>query len=31
MGYVKTTHHYLKVAIDSLNKGGVIHYHETSS
>ena len=29
MGYVKTTHHYLKVAIDSLNKGGVIHYHET--
>ena len=29
MGYVKTTHHYLKVAIDSLNRGGVIHYHET--
>ncbi len=29
MGYVKTTHHYLKVAIDSLNHGGVIHYHET--
>lgn len=29
MGHVKTTHHYLKVAIDSLNKGGVIHYHET--
>ena len=29
MGYVKTAHHYLKVAIDSLNKGGVIHYHET--
>lgn len=29
MGYVKTTHYYLKVAIDSLNKGGVIHYHET--
>ena len=29
MGYVKTTHHYLKVAIDSLNEGGVIHYHET--
>lgn len=29
MGYVKTTHHYLKVAIDSLNKGGVLHYHET--
>lgn len=29
MGYVKTTHHYLKTAIDSLNKGGVIHYHET--
>ena len=28
MGYVKTTHHYLKTAIDSLNKGGVIHYHE---
>ncbi len=29
MGYVKTTHHYLKVAIESLNKGGIIHYHET--
>ena len=29
MGYVKTTHHYLKVAIDSLNNGGIIHYHET--
>ena len=29
MGYVKTTHHYLRVAIDSLNKGGIIHYHET--
>ena len=29
MGYVKTTHHYLKAAIDSLNKGGTIHYHET--
>lgn len=29
MGYVKTTHHYLKVAIDSLNKNGTIHYHET--
>lgn len=29
MGYVKTTHHYLKVAIDSLNRGGVLHYHET--
>ncbi len=29
MGYVKTTHHYLKVAIDSLNEGGIIHYHET--
>ena len=29
MGYVKTTHHYLKVAIESLNNGGIIHYHET--
>lgn len=29
MGYVKTTHHYLKVAVDSLNGGGIIHYHET--
>ncbi|MCQ2970152.1 tRNA wybutosine-synthesizing protein 2 [Methanobrevibacter gottschalkii] len=29
MGYVKTTHHYLKIAIDSLNKGGILHYHET--
>ena len=29
MGYVKTTHHYLKAAIDSLNPGGILHYHET--
>lgn len=29
MGYVKTTHHYLKTAIDSLNKNGILHYHET--
>ena len=29
MGYIKTTHHYLNVAIKSLNKGGIIHYHET--
>ena len=29
MGYVKTTHYFLKTAINSLNKGGVIHYHET--
>ena len=29
MGYVKTTHHYLNVAVGSLNKGGIIHYHET--
>lgn len=29
MGYVKTTHHYLDVAINSLNEGGTLHYHET--
>jgi len=29
MGYVKTTHEFLDVAIDCVNKGGVIHYHET--
>ncbi len=29
MGYVKTTHHYLKAAIGSLNDGGILHYHET--
>ena len=29
MGYVKTTHHYLNVAVDSLNEGGILHYHET--
>ncbi len=29
MGYVKTTHHYLNVAISSLNEGGILHYHET--
>lgn len=29
MGYVKTTHHYLDVAINNLKKDGIIHYHET--
>ena len=29
MGYVKTTHHYLNAAINSLNEGGILHYHET--
>lgn len=29
MGYVKTTHNFLDVAIDCVNYGGVIHYHET--
>jgi tRNA wybutosine-synthesizing protein 2 len=29
MGYVKTTHHYLKPAIESLKNNGIIHYHET--
>lgn len=29
MGYVKTTHHFLDIAIDSLNKNGILHYHET--
>lgn len=29
MGYVKTTHHYLNTAINSLNEGGILHYHET--
>ena len=29
MGYVKTTHHYLNVAVKSLNEGGILHYHET--
>jgi len=29
MGYVKTTHHYLKPAIMGLKHGGIIHYHET--
>ena len=29
MGYVKTTHHYLDVAINCLNEGGILHYHET--
>lgn len=29
MGYVKTTHHFLDVAINSLNKNGILHYHET--
>ena len=29
MGYVKTTHHYLKSAIDGLKSNGILHYHET--
>ncbi|MDO5850117.1 MAG: class I SAM-dependent methyltransferase family protein [Methanobacteriaceae archaeon] len=29
MGYVKTTHHFLKPAMDAINDGGIIHYHET--
>lgn len=29
MGYVKTTHYYLKEAINSLNPSGILHYHET--
>lgn len=29
MGYVRTTHHYLKEAITGLKQGGIIHYHET--
>ncbi len=29
MGYVKTTHYYLKIAVNSLNKNGILHYHET--
>jgi len=29
MGYVRTTHHYLDTAINALNDGGILHYHET--
>ena len=30
MGYVGTTHNYLKTAVDALKKkGGILHYHET--
>ncbi|KZX17680.1 Met-10+ like-protein [Methanobrevibacter cuticularis] len=29
MGYVKTTHNFLDSAIECINKGGIIHYHET--
>ncbi|MDR0900819.1 MAG: class I SAM-dependent methyltransferase family protein [Methanobrevibacter sp.] len=29
MGYVKTTHNFLKPAIQCLRKGGILHYHET--
>lgn len=29
MGYVKTTHHYLAPAIETVRDGGIIHYHET--
>ncbi|WP_297979995.1 class I SAM-dependent methyltransferase family protein [uncultured Methanobrevibacter sp.] len=29
MGYVKTTHHYLKPAMEAVKDGGIIHYHET--
>ena len=29
MGYVKTTHHFLKPAMEAVKDGGIIHYHET--
>lgn len=29
MGYVGITHHYLSSALECLNSGGIIHYHET--
>ncbi len=29
MGYVRTTHEFLPTAINSLNPGGILHYHET--
>ena len=29
MGYVKTTHHFLKPAMECIKDGGIIHYHET--
>lgn len=29
MGYVKTTHHFLKPAMGAIKDGGIIHYHET--
>lgn len=29
MGYVKTTHHFLKPAMECVKDGGIIHYHET--
>ena len=29
MGYVKTTHNFLAPAVNSINSGGIIHYHET--
>ncbi|MEZ5336135.1 MAG: class I SAM-dependent methyltransferase family protein [Methanolobus sp.] len=31
MGYVNTTHHYLKQGIEAIRKeGGILHYHETT-
>ncbi|MDN5374612.1 MAG: tRNA wybutosine-synthesizing protein 2 [Methanothermobacter sp.] len=29
MGYVGTTHHFLEAALECVNEGGVLHYHET--
>ena len=29
MGYVKTTHHFLRPAMECVKEGGIIHYHET--
>lgn len=29
MGYVKTTHEFLPSAMNAINSGGIIHYHET--
>ena len=29
MGYVKTTPHFLRPAMECVKDGGIIHYHET--
>jgi len=30
MGYIGNTHQYMDIALETLNEGGIIHYHESA-